>query len=71
MPKTSCSISVIHLRFVKFKLNKEKLSKMTLRYKICLFAVKLFEDHDVKVDRAEFLSLSILFYYNFCRVYSA
>ena len=33
---------------------------MTLRYKICLFAVKLFEDHGIKVDRAELLSLSIL-----------
>ena len=27
--------------------------------KICLFAVKLFEDHGIKVDRAELLSLSI------------
>ena len=32
---------------------------MTLRCKICLFAVKLFENHVVKVDRAEILSLSI------------
>ena len=34
---------------------------MTLRYKICLFAVKCFEDHGikVKVDRAELLTLSI------------
>ena len=33
---------------------------MTLRSKICLFAVKLFEDHGIKVDRAELLSLSIV-----------
>ena len=33
---------------------------MTLRYKMCLFAVKLFEDHGINVDRAEILSLSIL-----------
>ena len=33
---------------------------MTLRNKIYLFAVKLFEDHGIKVDRAELLSLSIL-----------
>ena len=32
---------------------------MTLRYKNCLFATKLFEDHGIKVDRAELLSLSI------------
>ena len=32
---------------------------MTLQYKICLFAVKLFEDHGIQVDRAELLSLSI------------
>ena len=30
-----------------------------MRYKICLFAVKFFEDHDIKVDRAELLSVSI------------
>ena len=59
MSKTSCSISVIHLRFMKFLLNKGKWSKMTLRYKICLFAIKLSEDHGVKVDRAKLLSLSI------------
>ena len=34
---------------------------MTLRYKICLFAVKLFKDHGINVDRAEFFSLSIFF----------
>ena len=34
---------------------------MTLRYKICLFAVKLFEDHGINVDRAKLLSLSIYF----------
>ena len=59
MHKTSCSISVNYQRFVKFYLNKGKWSKMTLRYKICLLAVKLFEDHGIKVDRAELLSLSI------------
>ena len=32
---------------------------MTYRYKICLFAVKLFENHGIKVDRAELLSLSV------------
>ena len=32
---------------------------MTVRYKICLFAVKLFEYHDIELDRAELLSLSI------------
>ena len=32
---------------------------MTLRYKIYLFAVIFFEDHGVKVGRAELLSLSI------------
>ena len=57
MPKKSCSISVIHLRFVKIKLNKGKLSTMTLQYKIYLFTVKLFDDHGIKVDRAELLSL--------------
>ena len=59
MPKKSCSISVINLRFVKFQLNKGKWSKMILQYKISLFAVKLFEDHGINVDRAEILSLSI------------
>ena len=34
---------------------------MTFRLMICLFAVTLFEDHGIKVDRAEFLSLSIFF----------
>ena len=28
---------------------------MTLRYKICLVAVKLFEDYGIKVDRVELL----------------
>ena len=32
---------------------------MTLRYKLCLFAVKRFEDHDINFDRAERLPLSI------------
>ena len=32
---------------------------MTLRYKIELFAVKLVEDHGIKVDRAEPLFLSL------------
>ena len=32
---------------------------MTLPYKNCLFAADLFEDHGIKVDRAELLSLSI------------
>ena len=58
MPRKSFSISFVHLRFVKFQLNKGKWSKMTLR--ICLFAVNLFEYHSIKVDRAELLSLSIL-----------
>ena len=44
---------------MKLELNKGKWSKMTLRYKICLFAVKLFEDHGIKVDRAERLFWSI------------
>ena len=30
---------------------------MTLRYKICLFAITLSEDHGIKVDREELLSL--------------
>ena len=30
-----------------------------LPYKLCLFAVKLFEDHDIKVDRADLLPLSM------------
>ena len=34
---------------------------MTLRYKICLFAVKLFKYQRIKVDCAELLSLSIGF----------
>ena len=34
---------------------------MTLRYKICLFAVKLFEDHGIKVDHAELLSLKYMY----------
>ena len=33
---------------------------MILRYKISLVAVKPFEDHGINVDRAEFLSLSII-----------
>ena len=33
---------------------------MTLRYKICLFAVKFFENNGIKVDRVELLSLSIV-----------
>ena len=33
---------------------------MESRYTICLFAVKLFEDHGIKLDRAERLSLSIV-----------
>ena len=33
---------------------------MTLRYNVCLFAVKFIEDHDIKLDRAELLSLSIV-----------
>ena len=37
---------------------------MTLRYKICLFAVKLFEDHGIKVDCAEVVSLSIYLVYD-------
>ena len=32
---------------------------MTLRYKICLFTITRFEDHSIKLDRAELLSLSI------------
>ena len=44
---------------MKFKLNKGKWSKMTLRYKVCLFPVKHVEDHDINVDRAELLSLNI------------
>ena len=36
------------------------MSKMTLPFKICLFAVKLFENHGIKVDCAELLSLSII-----------
>ena len=32
---------------------------MTLHYKICLFAVMLFDFQDIKWDRAELLSLSI------------
>ena len=59
MFKKSCSISVIDLRFMKFKLNRGNWSKMTLRYKICLFTIKLFEDHGIKVDRVELLSLRI------------
>ena len=35
-----------------------KWAKMTLQYKIYLFDVKLFEEHGIKVDRAELLSLS-------------
>ena len=35
------------------------VEKMMLRYKICLFTVKLFEDHSIKLDRAELSSLSI------------
>ena len=35
---------------------------MALRYKICLFVVKLFEDYGINVDRAELLSLSILIF---------
>ena len=31
---------------------------MILRNKMCLFSMKLFEDHGIKVDRAERLSLS-------------
>ena len=38
---------------------------MTLRYKICLFGVKLFEDLGMKVDSAELLSLSI-YDYRYC-----
>ena len=44
---------------MKFELKKWKWSTMTLWYKVCLFAVKFFEDHDIKFDRAELLSLSI------------
>ena len=32
---------------------------MTLRYKMCLLAIKLFEDHGIKVEHAELMSLSI------------
>ena len=32
---------------------------MTLRYKVCLSVVKRFEDHDIKLDRAELLSLLV------------
>ena len=64
MSTKSCSISVIHPRSMKALLNKGKWSQMTslLRYKLYLFAVKLFEDHGIKLDRAEFLSLSISCY---------
>ena len=30
---------------------------MTLRYKICLFVVKRFEDYGIYVDRAELLCI--------------
>ena len=35
---------------------------MTLKYEFCLFAVKIFEDHGIKLDRAEHLSLGIDFF---------
>ena len=37
---------------------------MALRCKICLVAIKLFEDHGINVDRAELLSLGIYMYFN-------
>ena len=33
---------------------------------MCLFAIKLFEDHGIRVDRAELLSLSICIYACVC-----
>ena len=35
---------------------------MTLRYKMFLFAVKVFEDFGINVDRAQLLSLSIVIF---------
>ena len=60
MSKKSYRISVIHLISMKVLPNKGNWSKMTLRYKFGSFAVKLFEDHGIKLDRTELLSLSIL-----------
>ena len=33
---------------------------------MCLFAIKLFEDHGIRVDRAELLSLSVCIYACVC-----
>ena len=62
----TCLKSHIHLRFMKFSLSfKGKWSEMTF----CLFAVKLSDDHDIKVDRAELLSLSICCFAKVCNAY--
>ena len=60
MSKQACSISVIHVRFMTFSRNKDKWSMMTLRYKSCLSAVNLFEDHGIKMDRAERLFVCLI-----------
>ena len=54
--------SAVQMRFMKLLLNKKKWSGMALRYKICLFAVKLFEDHSIKLDHAELLILNLYMY---------
>ena len=54
---------MLHQRYsseiYEIELNKGKWSKMTLRYKTCLFDVKHVEDTGIKVDRAELMSPSI------------
>ena len=44
-------------------LDKDKWLELSLRYKFCLYAIKLCEDHGIKLDRAELLSLSIIVIY--------
>ena len=67
MSKTSCSISIIHLRYMKFLLTKGKWSKMTCDTKFVYFAVMIFENQGIKVDRAELLSLGICLHTKFIR----
>ena len=45
--------ALFSLWFMEFECNEGKGRKMTLRYKICLFDVKLFENDGINVDRAE------------------